>query len=294
MTGEATAFVPGHVTGFFTVERTDDPTTTGSRGGGLTLTDGVRVTVRPAEETTVVLEDIGVEIEAVDRVLEALGVEATVIGETDLPLGSGFGVSGAMALGTALGANAVFESELSTSELVTIAHGAEVQAGTGLGDVVAQARGGMVLRLEAGGPQTNELDGIPARPPVEYLTLDELDTADVIGGDTDRLSAAGGDALSRVVSEPTVEQFMYASRRFAREADLLTAEVRNVIEDVTAANGEASMAMLGETVFALDTGLSEAGYDPNVCRVDPTGATLEVEAGEGQGKQLDGPDGGEQ
>ncbi|WP_136687131.1 pantoate kinase [Halorhabdus amylolytica] len=294
MTDEATAFVPGHVTGFFTVDRTDDPTTTGSRGGGLTLTDGVRVTVRPAEETTVVLEDVGVEIDAVDRVLDALGVEATVIGETDLPIGAGFGVSGAMALGTALGANAVFEGELSTSELVTIAHGAEVQAGTGLGDVVAQARGGIVLRLEAGGPGTNDLDGIPARPPIEYLTLDELDTADVIGSDTDRLSAAGADALSRVVNEPTVEQFMYASRRFAREADLLTAEVRNVIEDVTAAGGEASMAMLGETVFAVGTGLSEAGYDPDVCRVDPTGGTLEVENGEEQGELLDDPDGNEQ
>jgi len=294
MTDEATAFVPGHVTGFFTVERTDDPTTTGSRGGGLTLTDGVRVTVRPAEETTVVLEDVSVEIDAVDRVLEALGVEATVIGETDLPIGAGFGVSGAMALGTALGANAVFERELSTSELVTIAHGAEVQAGTGLGDVVAQAHGGMVLRLEAGGPRTNELDGIPARPPVEYLTLDGLDTADVIGGDTDRLSAAGGDALSRVVNEPTVKQFVYASRRFAREADLLTAEVRNVIEDVTAVDGEASMAMLGKTVFTLDTGLSEAGYDPEVCRVDPTGATLEVGTGGNRNELLDGPDRNEQ
>jgi len=283
MTDEATAFVPGHVTGFFTVERTEDPTTTGSRGGGLTLTDGVRVTVRPAAETSVSLGDERVEIGAVDRVLDALGVDATVIGETALPIGAGFGVSGAMALGTALGANAVFEGELSTSELVTIAHGAEVQAGTGLGDVIAQAAGGMVLRLEAGGPRTNELDGVPARPRVEYLTLGELETADVIGGDTDRLSTAGTDALSRVVKKPTVGQFMYASRRFAREADLLTAEIQDVIEDVTAAGGEASMAMLGETVFALGAGLSEAGYDPDVCRVDPAGATL-LDATEGGGE----------
>jgi hypothetical protein len=27
-------------------------------------------------------------------------------------------------------------------------------------------------------------------------------------------------------------------------------------------------------VVALDTGLSDAGYDPAVCAVDPTGATL--------------------
>ncbi|ERJ05056.1 pantoate kinase protein, partial [Halorhabdus tiamatea SARL4B] len=291
MTDEASAFVPGHVTGFFSVERTDDPTTTGSRGGGLALTDGVRVTVRPAEETTVVLDDVGVEIGAVDRVLDALGAQATVIGETDLPIGAGFGVSGAMALGTALAGNAVFDRRLLRDELVTIAHGAEVQAGTGLGDVVAQAAGGITLRLEPGGPMENRLDAIPARSRVEYVTFGELDTATVISGDTDRLTLAGEEALSTVVAEPTVSEFMYAARKFAREANLLTAEVRDVITDVSAANGEASMAMLGETVFALGDGLSSAGYEPQVCQVDPAGATLVDDRdvdGEITGRSADG------
>lgn len=283
MTDEARAFVPGHVTGFFTVDRTDDPTTTGSRGAGVTITDGVTVRVRPAEETTVVLGDVSVEMEAVNRVLEALSVEATVIGDTDLPIGSGFGVSGAMALGTALAANDAFDVKLSRNELVTLAHGAEVQAGTGLGDIVAQAQGGMVLRLEAGGPQSNVLDGIVQRPRVEYLTFGDLDTNGVIGGDTTRLSSAGQAALSLVVEQPTVEQFMFASRRFAREADLLTDRVRELIVDVNEAGGEASMAMLGETVFAMGDGLSAAGYDPAVCRVDPAGATLLL--GESDGSQ---------
>jgi len=293
MTDEASAFVPGHVTGFFTVERTDDPTTTGSRGGGLTLTDGVRVTVRPAEETTVVLDDVGVEVEAVGRVLDALGVQATVIGETDLPIGAGFGVSGAMALGTALAGNAVFDRRLSRDELVTIAHGAEVQAGTGLGDVVAQAAGGISLRLEPGGPMENRLDAIPARSRVEYVTFGELDTATVIGGDTDRLTHAGNEALSTVVGEPTVAEFMYASRRFAREADLLTESVRDVITDVAAVDGEASMAMLGETVFALGEGLSRAGCEPQVCQIDPAGATLVDDGDAGReitDRSADGPE----
>ncbi len=94
-------------------------------------------------------------MEAVERVLDALRTTATVTAETPLPLGSGFGVSGGLALGTALAANAVFGHGLSYNELVTIAHGAEVQSGSGLGDVVAQARGGVPLRLEPGGPQFN-------------------------------------------------------------------------------------------------------------------------------------------
>lgn len=293
MTDEGRAFVPGHVTGFFTVDRTDDPTTTGSRGGGLTLTDGVTVTVRASNATMVRLGGEVVEIEAVERVLEALGVTATVVGETDLPIGAGFGVSGAMALGTALAANATFDRGLSRGELVTIAHGAEVQAGTGLGDVVAQARGGIVLRKEPGGAPRSERDAIPSRPRVEYHTLDSLDTGEVIGGETDRLSAAGTDALGRVVETPTVEQFMYASRRFAREAGLLTPSVKAIIEDVTEAGGDAAMAMLGETVFAIGTGLSAAGYDPAVCRVDPCGGTVCLDGSPKKAALEDGPDTGE-
>jgi pantoate kinase len=279
MTDVAQAFVPGHVTGFFTVHSHPDPTKAGSRGGGIALTDGVTVTVRGAEDTDVSLNGDPVGMAAVDRVLDALAVDAEVRGVTDLPLGAGFGVSGAMALGTALAANAALDCRLSERELTTIAHGAEVQAGTGLGDVVAQQRGGVALRLEPGGPQDNELDGIPVRSRVEYHAIDELATDGVLAGSTDALTEAGERALSMVVAEPTPERFMRAARQFAREADLVTPPVREVITDVTDAGGTAAMAMLGETVFALGTGLSDAGYDPRVCAVHPCGATLEEEVG---------------
>ena len=275
MSDDARAFVPGHVTGFFTVDRDDDPIKAGSRGGGIALSDGVSVTVEPAEETTITLNDEGVEMDAVERVLSALRAEAKVSAETPLPLGAGFGVSGAIALGTALAGNAAFERGLSYNELVTVAHGAEVQAGTGLGDVVAQARGGVPLRLEPGGPQHNYLDAIPAPARIEYHTLGELSTPAVVGGETEALTAAGERAISTVVKEPTLDSFLRASRQFSREAELLTADVREVVADVTEAGGDAAMAMLGETVFALGTGLSDAGYDARSCVTYPAGATLD-------------------
>jgi pantoate kinase len=274
MSREATAFVPGHITGFFTTSEDDDPTKAGSQGAGLTLTDGVTVTVRPAGERAVYLDDASIEIEPVEQVLDALEADVVVDAETDLPLGAGFGVSGALALGTALATNHVLDRALSENELVTIAHGAEVQAGTGLGDVVAQARGGVPIRLEPGGPQHNLLDGIPERARVEYVTYDELATEAVLDGDTDPIDRAGEESLSLVVAEPTLSSFIFASRRFAREAELLTSRVVEVIEDVSAVDGQASMAMLGETVFALGTGLSDAGYDPDVCATHPAGAML--------------------
>lgn len=275
MADVAQAVVPGHVTGFFTVDQDPDPTKAGSRGAGLCLAEGVTVTVRHAEQPDVTLNGEPVDLAAVDRVLRTLEVPAQVRAVTDLPLGRGLGVSGAMALGTALAANEAFDRRLSENELLTIAHGAEVQAGTGLGDAVAQARGGVPIRLEPGGPQDNALDGIPARRRVEVHAMGSLSTEDVLAGDTDRLTAPGKQALSDVVREPTLATLFESSRVFAREAELVTESVHSVIDDVAEVGGSATMAMLGETVVALDTGLTDAGYDPLVTRIDPTGATVQ-------------------
>lgn len=275
MSQVAQVFVPGHVTGFFTVDRDDDPTIAGSRGAGITLTDGITVTVRRADEPGVALNGESITMDAVDRVLAALSADVRVRGVTDLPVGAGFGVSGAMALGAAFGANAVLQRQLSENELITMAHGAEVQAGTGLGDVVAQARGGVPIRLEPGGPHEHVMDGIPARSPIEYLSRGGLETPTVIEDDTDHITDAGEAALSRVVREPTLGEFMHASRRFSRETDLLTDAIRDIVTDVTAAGGQAAMGMLGKTVFALETGLTTAGYDAERCRIHAAGATLQ-------------------
>ncbi|MFC4553260.1 MULTISPECIES: pantoate kinase [Halorussus] len=273
----ARAFVPGHVTGFFSVHEDDDPEQAGSRGAGVALSDGVTVTVEAAEETAMQLNDEPAAFEAVTRVLDDLDVEARVTASTDLPVGAGFGVSGAAALGTALAANAAFDCRRSENELVAVAHAAEVEAGTGLGDVVAQARGGVPVRLDPGAPDYGRLDGVPARSRVEYLTLGERSTESVLSGDTSRLSRVGVDMLVRLVEEPTLQTFVDASQEFAQEAGLLTDDVRAVLEDVHDEGGEAAMAMLGETVFALGTGLTDAGYDAETCEIHPTGATLMTE-----------------
>jgi pantoate kinase len=273
----ATAFVPGHVTGFFSPCAADDPARAGSRGAGVTLSDGVRVTVRadggPASRLT--LDGDPLSMPPVETVLDALDADGVrVVTESDLPLGTGFGVSGAMALGTALAANHALGRGRSENDLVALAHRAEVVAGTGLGDVVAQARGGVPIRLDPGAPSHGRLDGVPATRRIEYVTFGDLSTVDVLAGDTDPLVDAGDRALSRLVDRPTLPELLAASRWFARETGLPTDRVRGVVDDVIDAGGEASMAMLGETVFALGTGLSDAGVDAEACRTCEAGAHL--------------------
>lgn len=290
MTDEATAFAPGHVTAFFAPYPDEDPAVAGSRGAGLALSDGVEVTVRPTgsvgEAGRVSLDGTPVEMAAVAGVLASLdagvrdgddaspGLSADVDVRTDLPVGAGFGVSGAAALGTALAANDAFDLARSENELVRAAHVAEVEAGTGLGDVVAQFRGGLPIRLEPGAPGHGEFDGLPARPRVEYVTFGELSTEAVLGGDLDPVRTAGEAAMTRLRRRPAVDELLAAAREFAADAELLVPEVAEAVEAVEAEGGEASMAMLGRTVFALGTGLSDAGFSATPCSVHPTGATM--------------------
>ncbi|WP_435076935.1 pantoate kinase [Halococcus sp. AFM35] len=272
---EPWAFVPGHVTGLFSVHPDDDPRKAGSRGAGLALSAGVTVTVTSADETTVRLGGEPVGMDAVARTLDELGVSATVDIETELPVSAGFGVSGGAALGTALVANWQFALGHTENELVTTAHAAEVAAGTGLGDVVAQARGGVPLRCEPGAPGYGVLDGISTPPTrIEYVSFGGRSTGEIIGGDVEELTRAGERAFADLLSEPTLPQLFACSRAFAADADLLTPPVERAIDAVSDIGGEASMAMLGETVVAPDDGLSRAGYDPAVCDIDRAGARL--------------------
>jgi pantoate kinase len=272
------AFVPGHVTGFFSPCDADESVRAGSRGAGVTLSDGVRVTVRvddPSTASRLIFNGTPVSMPPVETVLTVLDAEdAHVTAESDLPLGTGFGVSGAIALGTALAANHAFDRGRSANDLVALAHRAEVLAGTGLGDVVAQARGGVPIRLDPGAPPHGRLDGVPATRRVEYVSFGGLSTADVLAGDTDPLVDAGDRALSRLTDRPTLSELLAASRRFADRTGLPTDRVRGVVDDVVDTGGEASMAMLGETVFSLGTGLTDAGVDADVCRICQTGAHL--------------------
>lgn len=273
--GSARVFVPAHVTGFFSVHRASNPLATGSRGAGVTLTDGVRVTVRRADEGGLTVDDEATTVAPVEHVLDALEASPRIEVESDVPLGAGFGVSGAIALGTAIGVNLVYARDRSEDDLVRIAHRAEVAAGTGLGDVVAQHRGGAPIRLEPGAPGYGRLDGIPDRRAVEYVSFGELSTPAVLGGDTEQINRAGETALKTLKARPTLDHLMTASRRFSRESGLATESIRGVLADAEAAGGSATMALLGRTVFGFGTGLSDAGYEVTRCEMASGGVQID-------------------
>ncbi len=176
--------------------------------------------------------------------------------ESALPIGVGFGASGAGALGTAISLGHILNNDLTVEEAARYAHYAEVTNHTGLGDVLAQVAGGFEIRLRPGAPGIGEIMNMSSSnmPHVVLAGAAGLETRNFLT-DTSwraRINSFGGALIKRVVSNPTVETFVACSREFANETGLMTERVESALEDLSSRGlGDSSMVMLGDSVFCL-------------------------------------------
>ncbi|NOZ58102.1 MAG: kinase [Euryarchaeota archaeon] len=287
----AGAFVPGHITGFFEVFLTGDALTSGSRGAGVVLSEGVvtRVEVRRASEPSIEVELNGeaCECEVSERVATALlrscgsGYALKISHTTPLPVMQGFGTSAAGALGTAIALNEALGLRMSALELARIAHCAEVECRTGLGDVVAQLSGGLVVRTRAGAPGVGEVRKFYSSAGlVVFLVGRGLKTREVLSspGVLERINRIARGCLEELLRAPCAERFMSLSKKFALKSGLARGKVREAIYELEEHGIEASMAMLGEAVFALsekpDELVNLLDFPSIIARVDNCGARL--------------------
>lgn len=258
----ATAHAPGSVTIIFVPQDSG-----ASLGISFATADGVTATVESTRDPFLFLDDRPAQVAPVTGVLDRLGVTATVRLDTEVPIGCGFGVSGAATLATALAANARFDLGHDRDALVEMAHRAEVAAGTGLGDVFIQDRGGLVW--DAG-------DGLHRATPsarIEYQSFGGITTAAVLGdaGTLDRVAEAGRTALATVEPDGALEPLFEASWAFAEQTGLPTDRVAEAVAAVREGGGTATMAMLGETVVAMGAD----GALAHQTELTATGATLQ-------------------
>lgn len=251
----ARATVPSHITGFFGAKRQEDPVLSGSIGCGLTLCLDATTTIEAAEETEILLNGQPSEAPVSRYVVERLARSPVrVRTELEMPLGSGFGASGAGALGCAYALDSLFDLGLTANGAAAIAHAAEVVNRTGLGDVIGQNTGGLVVRLEPGAPGIGRVDRIPVPAlQVDYVVRGPISTREVLSDEAalKEINKAGEAALKDLLRRPTLREFMRLSRRFTAEAGLASDWALNAIEAVEAAGGMASMIMLGDAVFAF-------------------------------------------
>ena len=117
----ARAFAPGNISGVFKIIAHQDPEKMHSLGMGLTVSEGVVVEVRRADESVVRLNGEVATFPTVRSVAAAVtDVAVSVAVETALPISSGFGLSGASALATAYALNSLLDLGRSEEELATL------------------------------------------------------------------------------------------------------------------------------------------------------------------------------
>lgn len=288
MASQGKAFCPGHLTAFFETRPHEDPLRAGSRGAGLSLTKGVwtRVRVRHASRPSVAVRLNGQDAAAktTERAValyveEPLRVE--VESEVQLPISQGFGMSGAGALSTLLALNDALGDSRSGDEIVQLAHRAEVEARTGLGDVYPQALGGLDIREKPGAPPHGLVHRVPLEAEVVLGVLGEPTyTKAVLDNPMVRQSVdgVGKRSVDRFLPRRDLDSFFRLSWLFARQTLLATSEIQAAVLKASL-HGQASMCFLGNSVFAIGETkrLAEAWQEEGevyVAEVDNRGARV--------------------
>ena len=258
------AFAPGNISCVFKVIPHADATRMHSLGMGFTVKEGVEVIVSEHRETKVLFNGQSIDFPTVrtvvDRLTQNTGTAGMKVDITSpLPLGCGFGLSGAASLATAYALNELLHLHKDTETLAMVAHVAEVENRTGLGDVCSQYHGGCLVKLREGAPLVADRLPITAQP-IYYRYFGPIQTSEVLGNreQTIRINRAADAALSVLQTLTSAKSStglfnacFEVSKRFSVESGLLSdARVIETIEQIEAEGGVASMIMLGNGVFS--------------------------------------------
>jgi len=246
----------------------------GARGGGFGIQKGVttEVCVSEAENSTIHVFINGKpapEAETTKTVVQMLlektceTYEVLIKHKVDVPIGSGFGSSAAGALTTALALSKALGLNLTYNQIGRIAHVAEVKCKTGLGTIGPLMLSGCIITVEPGAPGIAIIDRIPIS--TDYVivagTFGPISTKEVLSSIEKRLAVNrwGRKTLEKILSEPSLENFLACCRDFAEKTGFMTERVRTLIRLAEKAGAiGAAQNMVGEAVHALST-LEKAG-----------------------------------
>ncbi|MBN1328002.1 MAG: hypothetical protein JXA54_00890 [Candidatus Heimdallarchaeota archaeon] len=256
--------VPAHITGIFQIMINDDPLLMGSRGAGFSINNSIFTKITSREATKSKIEvfynnqpiDGKVSLEVASNFKGYCTKKHLIIEHSSqLPMQGGFGTSGAGALGTAFALNELSNGSKTWIELGQLAHKAEVNCRTGLGDVIAQCQAFAEMRIKPGAPGIGELAILdwPLDNLIMSIFLGPLPTKDIITDPEhiDEINSSAESFLSLLYDTPTVEEFVKYSYEFAVNSNLLYGRTKKLLDNLRSLGYAASMIMLGESIFIV-------------------------------------------
>lgn len=290
----AVAFAPAHITGFFEIcDSPKEPLLKGSRGAGISLSKGVFTRVRLNPGSGVVIRINGKRSRAsVSRAVLrrfarkgfAWSGKLEVDHKVQVPMGSGFGTSGAGALSLALAMNSLLGNKLTKTEAAQMAHLAELECRTGFGTVIGEFVGGFEARTKAGAPGIGKVAKLPLPKNTEIVCLwfGPVSKPAALSSHDFRkaVNMAGRGRVQKLLKcparfhEPAVHgynrvhefaknsapdskselsrEFMELSRKFAESLPgMITPGIRKVLDECDREKIPCSAMMIGRSMFAL-------------------------------------------
>ena len=230
----ATAFAPGHISGFFEPIYTQDITRTGSRGAGINISLG-SISHVVAENSS--KQDLEIYINnkksiapvirlALKYLLGKNPIKVVVKTKFELPMGQGFGMSAAGALSATYSLAKIMG--VSTIDALKASHFAEVKLKTGLGDVMASCFGGIEIRKSAGLPPWGIIEHIPGKGDLVLCIIGKkLDTKKILEDSkkANKIIDYGKYCTKRLIEKPSVENLFSLSQIFTKNTNLANERV---------------------------------------------------------------------
>ena len=266
---ESVAFCPAHITGFFTAQLDDNQDNLeklGSMGAGFSIKQGVttRITVNKKNDkkTNFRITTNGYQSDKTD-VSEYVLNEFLKLGEfsdkffdikheISIPVGYGLGSSGAVALSLSFALDQALKTKLNKTTIGKIAHNAEVNCKTGLGDVLASFHGGFEIRVKAGAPGIGSVEKIHTdKISVVMICFSPISTNKFIKERLSQINGLGGKMVNQLLESKNYEHFQDMSLEFAKYVDVMTPRMQDIVDEFSKKNIKCGIALFGETIFSM-------------------------------------------
>lgn len=250
------ATCPASLSFVFRYIRNHNLSKTGSIGIGCTIDKNVTVTVRKDKVNKILFNKQLTLIPTINTAIKALTDKPVCINiESSLPLGFGFGISGASTLASAFAVNKLLNLNKSRLTLAETAHNAEIINHTGLGSVATQISGGFLVKVKPGLPCIakrlpfigQKMYAVIFAPLATPSILNNKKMIKKINSEADFLLSG----IRKNLSQLTLDRILDLSYNFAFKCGLLTdSRVIKVIKQIKDSGGHATMSMLGQVVIS--------------------------------------------
>lgn len=266
---EATAFCPAHVTGFFKAnlgENQEVAEKFGSMGAGFSIKEGVTTKViissRNNQHSRFRISIKGFQSDKTDvskfvlKEFLKLGnfedVFFDIEHQISIPVGYGLGSSGAVALSLSYALDQVLELKLNKIEIGKIAHIAEINCKTGLGDVLASFHGGFEIRVKPGAPGIGKVEKINVdNISIIMICFSPISTNKFIQEHLSKINGLGGKMVNKLLESKDYDNFQDMSLEFAKYINVMTPRMQKLIEELSLNGIKSGIALFGETVFTM-------------------------------------------